>query len=68
MLGGHWIPPSPTLILGLVLKWDVFGRQFPLLGFAVLVAVMIVVKHRGNLARLRAGTEHRIGKKEESAE
>jgi hypothetical protein len=38
----------------------VFDRQWPLLAFAVLVAVMIVWKHRGNIARLRAGTEHRF--------
>jgi glycerol-3-phosphate acyltransferase PlsY len=28
-----------------------------MLAFAVLVAVMVVVKHRSNIARLRAGTE-----------
>ncbi|HET6248658.1 MAG TPA: glycerol-3-phosphate 1-O-acyltransferase PlsY [Tepidisphaeraceae bacterium] len=52
------------VILGLVIPtWDIFGKQWPLLGFAILVTVMIIVKHRGNLARLRAGTENRIGKK-----
>ena len=29
----------------------------------VLVAVMITFKHRGNIARLRAGTELRFGGK-----
>jgi glycerol-3-phosphate acyltransferase PlsY len=47
-------------------KWDVFGKQLPLLLFAVLVAAMIVIKHRGNIARLRAGTENRVGAKAES--
>ncbi|HWE95663.1 MAG TPA: glycerol-3-phosphate 1-O-acyltransferase PlsY [Tepidisphaeraceae bacterium] len=51
------------LTLGLSLRWDVFGRQLPLLLFALLVASMIVFKHRGNIARLRAGTEHRFGAK-----
>ena len=47
--------------IGLALGWPVFGAQWPLLAFAALIAAMIVYKHRGNLARLRAGTEHRIG-------
>lgn len=47
--------------LGLAAGWPVFGEQWPLLLFAFLVAFMIVYKHRGNLARLRAGTENRFG-------
>jgi acyl phosphate:glycerol-3-phosphate acyltransferase len=47
--------------VGLALRWPVFGAQWPLLAFAALIATLIVYKHRGNLARLRAGTEHRIG-------
>jgi acyl phosphate:glycerol-3-phosphate acyltransferase len=35
--------------------------QWPLLAFAVLVTGLIVYKHRGNIARLRAGTEFRYG-------
>ena len=53
------------LTLGLALHWDIFGRQLPLLCFALLVAAMIILKHRGNLARLRTGTEHRFGPKPE---
>jgi glycerol-3-phosphate acyltransferase PlsY len=49
------------LSVGLALHWPVFGAQWPLLAFAVLMAALIVYKHRGNLARLRAGTEHRFG-------
>ena len=41
------------------LGWDVLGRQMPLLVFAVLMAALIVYKHRTNIARLRAGTEYR---------
>jgi len=44
--------------IGLWRGWPVFGGQWPLLAFAVLVAAMIVFKHRTNIARLRAGTEH----------
>lgn len=47
--------------IGLGMGWPVFGRQWPLLVFAVFIAAMITYKHRGNLARIRAGTEHRIG-------
>jgi glycerol-3-phosphate acyltransferase PlsY len=51
------------LLLGLARRWDVFGRQLPLLVFAVLVTAMIIYKHRANLVRLRAGTELRFGAK-----
>ena len=51
------------LLLGLARRWDVFGRQLPLLVFAVLVTAMIIYKHRANLVRLRAGTELRLGAK-----
>lgn len=46
--------------LALALGWPLAGSQWPLLAFACLMAAMIVYKHRGNLARLRAGTEHRF--------
>lgn len=51
----------PVAYVGIALArgWPVFREQLPLLGFAVLVAVMIVYKHRSNVARLRAGTEPR---------
>ncbi|HZL35008.1 MAG TPA: glycerol-3-phosphate 1-O-acyltransferase PlsY [Tepidisphaeraceae bacterium] len=48
------------LALGLSLDWDVFGKQLPLLLFALLVAAMILLKHRSNFARLRAGSEYRF--------
>jgi len=47
--------------IGLSCHWPVLGAQWPLLAFACLMAAMIVYKHRGNLARLRTGTEHRFG-------
>jgi glycerol-3-phosphate acyltransferase PlsY len=33
------------------------------IGAAACIAVLIVVRHRANLQRLRAGTEHRLGEK-----
>jgi glycerol-3-phosphate acyltransferase PlsY len=52
----------PVLYVGIGLwrGWPVAGGQWPLLAFAVLIAAMIVWKHRSNIARLRAGTEHRF--------
>ncbi len=46
--------------IGLPAGWDPLGRQqWPLLAFSVVVAALIVLKHRSNLARLWAGTENR---------
>jgi glycerol-3-phosphate acyltransferase PlsY len=38
-----------------------FGPQFVAFGASAVVAV-ILVAHRGNLSRLRAGTEHPLGR------
>ena len=55
--------PLAYAALGLLLWRDRLSAQWPLLAFAVLVAVLIVFRHRSNIARLRAGTEHRFGKR-----
>ncbi|QDV92258.1 Glycerol-3-phosphate acyltransferase [Phycisphaerae bacterium RAS2] len=36
-------------------------EHWPLLSLGVLLAAFIIIRHRGNLARIRAGTENRIG-------
>jgi glycerol-3-phosphate acyltransferase PlsY len=59
-MGGALIFPIAYVIVGLAMSWPVFGGQLPLLVFACLVALLIVYKHRGNIARLRAGTESRF--------
>lgn len=59
--------PLAYVGIGLAMGWPVFGRQLPLLIFAALIAVMIVVRHRSNIARLRAGTENRFGPKGKGA-
>jgi glycerol-3-phosphate acyltransferase PlsY len=54
--------PAAYLAFALPLGWQPFGAQLPLLAFAVLMGVMIVYRHRSNIARLRAGTESRFGR------
>lgn len=46
-----------------VFNQPIVGARWPLLVFAVLIALAIVWKHRGNIARLRAGTEPQFVKK-----
>ena len=53
--------PVVYLALAVPLEWDPFGKKLPLLLFAISVAALIVYRHRGNIARLRAGTEPRLG-------
>ena len=38
----------------------VIGYPAPVIGFAAAAAAGVVVLHRGNLRRLRAGTERRV--------
>ncbi|HEX4124003.1 MAG TPA: glycerol-3-phosphate acyltransferase, partial [Tepidisphaeraceae bacterium] len=62
--------PIAYVVIGLSCSppWPVVGDQLPLLIFAAFVAVMIVYKHRANLARLRAGTELRVGQRRTTQE
>ena len=43
--------PVAYLALAVPLGWDPFGKQLPLLLFAIVVAALIVYRHRGNIAR-----------------
>ncbi len=55
--------PLSYIAIGLAMGWPLLGQQWPLLVFAVLVAGMIAYRHRGNIARLRAGTEPSFARK-----
>lgn len=55
--------PVCYVAVGLAMRWPIVGQQLPLLIFAGVVAGLVVFKHRSNIARLRAGTESRMGKK-----
>jgi glycerol-3-phosphate acyltransferase PlsY len=46
-------------VLPLAVAWRQPGDT-PLLAFAVVVAAFVVYTHRSNIARMRAGTEHRV--------
>ena len=39
------------------------GYGWPCVGFAAVAALLVIVRHRANIQRLRAGTESRFGKK-----
>jgi glycerol-3-phosphate acyltransferase PlsY len=52
--------PIAYLIVGQMRGWDTFGSQLPLLIFAIVMAALVVYKHRSNIGRLRAGTESRF--------
>ena len=60
---GAIVLPIAYILLGLLMDWDILDKQLPLLIFAVLLSGLIVYKHRGNIARLRAGTENRFARK-----
>jgi glycerol-3-phosphate acyltransferase PlsY len=59
--------PVAYLGIGMARGWPVFGSQLPLLIFAVVMALLIIYKHRTNIARLRAGTENRMSSSSSSA-
>ena len=65
---GAGLFPVFYLAIALYRGWKPFGAQLPLLIFAAVIALLIIYKHRSNIARLRAGTESRFGKKSEAPE
>ena len=54
---------GPCVLVNPARGWPVTGSQWPLLAFAIVIPAMIVYKHRGNIARLRAGTESRFARR-----
>ena len=52
--------PLAYLLAAIIFHWPITHQQLPLLIFAIIVAALIVYKHRTNIARLRAGTEQPI--------
>ncbi len=54
--------PAAYIAIG-INRWPMTEAQLPLLCFAVLIPLLIIYKHRANIARLRAGTELRAGSK-----
>lgn len=54
--------PVIYALFGTWKHWPVFEQQFPLLVFAILMASLIVWKHRTNIARLMKGQEHSFKK------
>lgn len=54
--------PLAYILVGMMWGWPVFTTQWPLLFFSLLVAAMIILKHRTNIGRLLTGTENRAAK------
>ncbi|HEX4056454.1 MAG TPA: glycerol-3-phosphate 1-O-acyltransferase PlsY [Tepidisphaeraceae bacterium] len=54
--------PAAYAVIGFR-RWSITEAQLPLLCFAIVVPLLILYKHRGNIARLRAGTEPRFNPK-----
>jgi len=59
-LGSAVTFPIAYIIIAIVRGWDPLGVQWPLLVFALIISAMVIYKHRGNIARLRSGTENRM--------
>lgn len=58
-----WFFPLAFAGMGVFAGWDILGHHMPLLLFSLLVPILITVRHRSNIARLRAGTESRFSGK-----
>ncbi len=61
---GATVFPLAYAAIGLARHWPIASSQLPLLIFAVVVAALIVLRHRSNISRLLAGTEHAFRRRE----
>jgi acyl phosphate:glycerol-3-phosphate acyltransferase len=62
-MAGAAVFPMAYVAIGLAAGWPVFSQQLPLLLASGGVGAMVILRHRANIARLRAGTEHRFSGK-----
>ncbi|MFT3785634.1 MAG: glycerol-3-phosphate 1-O-acyltransferase PlsY [Tepidisphaeraceae bacterium] len=53
--------PVSYVVLELARGQSIFGAKTPLLVMALLISGLVFWRHRENIARLRAGTENKIG-------
>ncbi|MBC22373.1 MAG: acyl-phosphate glycerol 3-phosphate acyltransferase [Phycisphaerae bacterium] len=52
----------PVVVITMAARQDGgLSASMPLIIVSLLLCALVVFRHRGNIARLRAGTEHRIG-------
>lgn len=58
--------PLTFVACALFFKWDL-AIHWPLLVLTVVLAFIVIVRHRANIGRLRAGTESRIGRRASTA-
>ena len=49
--------------VAIVAQFTAWPYGWPSAGFATFAGVLVIVRHRANIARLRAGTENRFGRK-----
>ena len=57
-------PVTLAIAATVVPNWEL-GQMWPLLVVAVAIPVLVIVRHRENITRLRAGTESKIRSKED---
>lgn len=57
---GSMLSSVVLVIAALVLLPDPFGADLPLTVLSAALSVMIIVRHRGNISRILAGTENRF--------
>lgn len=62
MMAGVGVAGAMTAEMAGSGRWD-----WVLLGFGVLLMLLVILRHRGNIARLLAGTEPKAGAKKHSA-
>ena len=63
--GSIAFPVTLAITIAMIPAWT-FASLWPLLIAAIVIPILVIVLHRGNIKRLRAGTEGKIRSKRTS--
>ena len=58
-----WSVPASFVAISFIKGWRV-SDHFPLLGLSIILSIFILMRHRANLDRIRAGTENKVGRRD----
>lgn len=60
IVAGLSFPVTAIIVIGITEKWN-FENLIPIVVMAFAIPVLLVVRHKDNIKRIMAGTEHKIG-------
>ena len=61
-----WSVPISFIVISIVAGWRL-GEHILLIGLSIVLSTFILIRHRANLVRIRAGTENKVGQRDSTS-